>query len=117
MRDLGTFGGPDSAAFFVNENGQVAGTQRRRSIRTWYRIADRSPVSLGAWPDARPDRGRSARNVWRTYGIAAWINERGQVLGTMNLTGDTTWRSFVWDTRRGDGPRHVGRHHHHRRNG
>ena len=32
-----------------------------------------------------------------TYGIAAWLNERGQVLGTMNLTGDKTWRSFLWD--------------------
>jgi hypothetical protein len=32
-----------------------------------------------------------------SYGIATWLNNRGQVTGTMNLTGDQTWHSFLWD--------------------
>jgi probable HAF family extracellular repeat protein len=98
MRDLGTLGGRDSAALFVNEKGQVAGTSDVDAIR--------NPVT--GLPTVHPflwERGRMHDLIadappgmfGGTYGITAWINERGQVLGTMNLTGDTTWHSFLWD--------------------
>ena len=98
MRDLGRLGGPDSAALFVNEKGQVAGNSDVDSIQN----------SVTGFPTVHPflwERGRMHDLIadappgmfGGTYGIAAWINERGQVLGTMNLTGDTTWHSFVWD--------------------
>jgi probable HAF family extracellular repeat protein len=32
-----------------------------------------------------------------TYGIVSDLNDRGQVTGTMNLTGDTAWHSFLWE--------------------
>jgi uncharacterized membrane protein len=32
-----------------------------------------------------------------TYGTVTWLNNRGQVTGTMNLAGDRSWRSFLWD--------------------
>ena len=97
MQDLGTLGGPDSAAFFVNESGQIAGTSDVDFIVNpvtggptvhpflWEHgsmhdlIADAAPGMFGG-----------------TYGISAWLNKRGQVIGTMNLTGDTTWHSFLW---------------------
>jgi len=97
VRDLGTLGGPDSAAFFVNENGQVAG-----SSDVDFNV---NPVTGG--PTVHPFLWENGKMVdliatapagmfGGTFGIAAWLNERGQVLGTMNLTGDTTWHSFLW---------------------
>jgi uncharacterized membrane protein len=98
MQDLGTLGGPDSAAFLVNENGQVAGTSD-----VDFNV---NPVTGG--PTVHPFLWQQGKMIdliadappgmfGGTYGIAAWLNERGQVLGTMNLTGDTTWHSFLWD--------------------
>jgi uncharacterized membrane protein len=98
MQDLGTLGGPDSAAFLVNQKGQVAGASD-----VDFNV---NPVTGG--PTVHPflwEHGRMIDLVagappgmfGGTYGIAAWLNERGQALGTMNLTGDTTWHSFLWD--------------------
>lgn len=98
MQDLGTLGGPDSAAFFVNREGQVAGASD-----VDFNV---NPVTGG--PTVHPflwEHGKMLDLVagappgmfGGTFGMAAWLNERGQVLGTMNLTGDTTWHSFLWD--------------------
>jgi probable HAF family extracellular repeat protein len=98
MQDLGTLGGPDSAAFLVNQNGEVAGASD-----VDFNV---NPVTGG--PTVHPFlwehgkmidlvAGAPSSMFGGTYGIAAWLNERGQVLGTMNLTGDATWHSFLWD--------------------
>lgn len=98
MQDLGTLGGPDSAAYFVNQKGQVAGASD-----VDFSV---SPVTGG--PTVHPflwEHGKMLDLIagappgmfGGTFGIAAWLNERGQVVGTMNLTGDTTWHSFLWD--------------------
>jgi probable HAF family extracellular repeat protein len=98
MLDLGTLGGPDSAAFLLNQNGQVAGASD-----VDFNV---NPVTGGPtihpflWQNGKMldlVAGAPAGMFGGTYGIAAWLNERGQVLGTMNLAGDTTWHSFLWD--------------------
>jgi len=98
MQDLGTLGGPDSAAFLVNQQGQVAGASD----------VDFSVNPVTGGPTVHPFLWENGKMIdliagapsgmfGGTFGIAAWLNERGQVLGTMNLTGDTTWHSFLWD--------------------
>jgi probable HAF family extracellular repeat protein len=98
MHDLGTLGGPDSAAFLINQQGQVAGTSDVDSII--------NPVTGG--PTVHPFLWQHGKMIdlvadapegmfGGSFGIAAWLNDKGQVLGTMNLTGDTTWHSFLWD--------------------
>ncbi|HET8926002.1 MAG TPA: hypothetical protein VFN26_23660 [Candidatus Acidoferrum sp.] len=98
MQDLGTLGGPDSAAFFVNENGQVAGSS---DVDFNVNPATGGPtVHPFLWEHGKMldlVAGSPPDMFGGTFGIAAWLNERGQVLGTMNLTGDTTWHSFLWD--------------------
>jgi probable HAF family extracellular repeat protein len=98
MQDLGTLGGPDSVAFFVNERGQVAGTSD---------VDYASNVVTGG-PTVHPFLWRNGRMIdlvahapagmfGGTYGSITGLNDRGQVAGIMNLTGDLTWRSFLWD--------------------
>ena len=66
MKDLGTLGGPDSAAFLVNQKGQVAGSSDVDfNVNPSDRRPYRSPISLGARQDARPRCGRPSRDVWR----------------------------------------------------
>jgi probable HAF family extracellular repeat protein len=98
IRDLGTLGGPDSGAFFVNEKGQIAGASDVDFTA--------NPVTGG--PTLHPflwDNGEMldlvaaapAGMFGGSRGIATGLNNRGQVIGTMNLTGDVTWHSFLWD--------------------
>jgi probable HAF family extracellular repeat protein len=102
MHDLQTLGGPSSIALFVNEDGVVAGASD---------VDYNSHVTI-----ENPDGGPTIHPfVWQegvmrdlivnapagvfggTYGTVTWLNNRGQVTGTMNLSGDMTWRSFLWD--------------------
>jgi probable HAF family extracellular repeat protein len=98
MQDLGTLGGPDSVAFFVNERGQVAGTSD---------VDYASNVVTGG-PTVHPFLWRDGKMIdliahapagmfGGTYGTITGLNDRGQIAGIMNLTGDSSWHSFLWD--------------------
>jgi probable HAF family extracellular repeat protein len=91
MQDLGTLGGPDSVAWFVNERGQVAGQSSIDSI----------PNSTTHIPTVDPflwDHGKmvDVGNLGGTYGYVAGLNNRGQMIGTMNLPGDLTYHPYLW---------------------
>lgn len=92
MQDLGTLGGPDSVAWFVNERGQVAGQSSIDSI----------PNSTTLIPTVDPffwDHGKmvDVGNLGGTYGYVADLNNRGQMIGTMTLPGDLTYHPFLWN--------------------
>jgi probable HAF family extracellular repeat protein len=97
MRDLGTLGGPDAWAFFVNERGQVAGESYTNSI----------PNSSNGFcspnvPTQDPfiwDNGRmiDLGTLGGTCGLVNALNNQGQVVGVSNLAGDVTLHPFFWD--------------------
>jgi probable HAF family extracellular repeat protein len=96
MQDLGTLGGPDSTAAFVNERGQIAGQS--------YTNATINPAT--STPTQDPFFWENGKMVdigtlGGTFGISEGMNNRGQVIGDSNLAGDQSKHAFLWDKKRG----------------
>ncbi len=96
MQDLGTLGGPDSSASFVNRRGQIAGES----------FISFSPNSSTGVPTLDPffwEKGKMVDigTLGGTLGIPNWMNNRGQVVGFSNLAGDQLSHAFLWDKRNG----------------
>lgn len=98
MRDLGTLGGPDAIATFVNERGQVAGVS----------YVDHGPVPVcdllngGPGVPTHPFFWQNGKildigTLGGTCAFTAAMNNRGQVAGSSNLTGDETEHPFLWE--------------------
>jgi probable HAF family extracellular repeat protein len=92
IEDLGTLGGPDAWAFFVNERSQIAGQSFTNSTPNPVTgIPTEDPF---LWEDGRMiDLG----TLGGTLGFPSALNNRGQVIGTSNLAGDTIADPFLWD--------------------
>ena len=93
MRDLGTLGGPDALAELVNDRGQVAGWSLTDSIA--------NPAT--GIPTQHPflwENGRM-KDLGTIGGTAVYLinnlNERGQIVGGMNVAGDQSFHPFIWD--------------------
>jgi probable HAF family extracellular repeat protein len=92
MRDLGTLGGPDSQAIFLNDRGQVAGDS----------YINFTPNPDSGVPTSDPFLWENGKmldlgTLGGTSGQPNWLNRRGQVAGTSNLAGDFTNHPFLWD--------------------
>lgn len=113
MKDLGTLGGTDSAAGYINERGQIAGESYTNS--TINPLTGAPTLDPFLWVRCDRDRWDShdcendpdsstARNgemldlgtLGGTYGYPYWLSNRGQVVGQSNLAGDLTFHPFLW---------------------
>ena len=94
IQDLGTLGGPDSVAWFVNKRGQIAGQSYINSI----------PNSTTGVPTTDPffiGEDGKMEDISNTFGgttsYLAGLNSRGQLAGTLTLPGDVTYHPFLWN--------------------
>jgi probable HAF family extracellular repeat protein len=92
MRDLGTLGGPDAFAEYVNDRGQVAG----------FSYADSTPNDTTGIPTVHAFiwENNSMTDLGSLGGTLRFpndINSQGQVIGIMTLAGDESQHPFLWD--------------------
>jgi probable HAF family extracellular repeat protein len=96
MRDLGTLGGHDAAAFFVNNHGQITGqsyTNTTPNPTTGLPTADSFFWENGQMLDIDSLGG--------TMGFPAALNSRGQLVGNSNLAGDASSHPYLWSKTKG----------------
>jgi probable HAF family extracellular repeat protein len=91
LLDLGTLGGPDSLAFYINERGEVAGLSYINSII--------NPVT--GIPDVHPFLWKDGRmidlgSLGGGFGFPNAVNNRSEVVGGSNVADDQTGHPFLW---------------------
>jgi probable HAF family extracellular repeat protein len=92
MHDLGTLGGNDTCAYLVNEFGQISGFSYTNTV----------PNPASGVPTQVPFLWQGGKMVslgtlGGTFGIPSYLNNRGQVVGSSNLAGDTMSHPFLSD--------------------
>jgi len=100
MQDLGTLGGPDASAYFMNERGQVAGTSFTNSIPN-PPLGPGPCFSLNGVPTQDPFLWEDGSMIdlgtlGGTCGTPNALNNHGEVVGLSNLAGDQSSHPFRW---------------------
>jgi len=97
MKDLGTLGGTDAEALFINEQGQIAGqSYTTSSIPPPSPRCTDTPLTLHAffWEKGRMvDLGTLGGSCTFAYAL----NNSGQVVGQSTLAGDQGDHPFIWE--------------------
>jgi len=103
MSDLGTLGGPDSAALINNDRGEVAGWSYTSFVAN--PSTGTPTVDPFLWS---PEDGKmkDLGSLGGTFGAPFFLNNRGQVIGVSNLAGDLIVHPFIWS--RSEGMKDLG---------
>lgn len=94
MQDVGTLGGPDSLP------GSNCDTQRRNQI-VGFSYTSFIPNDTTGVPTANPFLWKDGKmmdlgNLGGTMGFAQCDNDRGEVIGISDLSGDLRFHAFLW---------------------
>jgi probable HAF family extracellular repeat protein len=98
MQDLGTLGGTDAQASYINDRGQVIGESYTADSGPKPAVGCivGAPLTTHAFfweKDRMTDLLTLGGSCTQAYGI----NNRGQVIGQSSLPGDTESHPFVWE--------------------
>lgn len=100
IHDLGTLGGNDAQATFINEPGDVTGLS---SMNTQINDTTGLPTTHPfIWKNGRMQDLGSLGGTLATPGSFSYgpwgrvMNARGEVAGTSRLPGDASWHAFLW---------------------
>jgi probable HAF family extracellular repeat protein len=101
MQDLGTLGGPDTWASFINDAGQIAGASYTSDQVD--PLTGIPPVGVFVWQNGRmKDIGNlggdnGLMGPYTLVQIVQGLNNRGEVTGSMEIAGNQFVRGFIWD--------------------
>jgi probable HAF family extracellular repeat protein len=98
LQNMGTLGGTDSCALFVNERGQATGNSFTNSTVNPGTGLGVPTIHPFLWDGNQMlDLGALANG---TVATTAGINDRGQIAGVSNLADNLTFHAFLWDNGR-----------------
>ncbi len=95
MQDLGTLGGTDAMAQFINERGQVVGLSYTSSAPNTS-CPFFLPLALGSFIWDEKSGMRNLGTLGGTCAVATGVNNAGIVIGD-NVNDEPIQRAFLWD--------------------
>ena len=104
IRKMPTVGrDPDGVAYGINDNGEIAGASGTCTTFNPNFLNNLLAVHALLWKNSKvTDLGNLGGPTGQAGGNAAYsVNNRGEVVGSSDLPGDTTFHAFLWTRKTG----------------